>query len=207
MSDDFRSKNDVSFVDQMPHLLHSKADISEYSFFDATKLRLFAGPNIWKFTNLLHTASTDATLFQQKQAPKTPQKHRTIERTLGGNKRPIRIDMYQSQSIDQLMSNTVEQRERKIIGTMQSSLLLRQREKYLNQMQLTRKLCSLVDLTNLHHFPHVNIDLFNSTDQHEDQLPSEINEFNGPGDGERHIFIFDHYFEYDMSQIVVNITR
>ncbi|CAF5089871.1 unnamed protein product, partial [Rotaria magnacalcarata] len=46
----------ISFADQMPNLLHSKDVQSEYSYFDITKLKLFAGPNIWKYTNLLNTA-------------------------------------------------------------------------------------------------------------------------------------------------------
>ncbi|CAF4409156.1 unnamed protein product, partial [Adineta steineri] len=45
----------ISFADQMPNLLHSKDVQSEYSYFDAAKLKLFAGPNIWKYTNLLTT--------------------------------------------------------------------------------------------------------------------------------------------------------
>ena len=50
----------VSFADHMPNLLHAKEVQSEYSFFDIAKLKLFAGPNIWKYTNLLHTTAAAA---------------------------------------------------------------------------------------------------------------------------------------------------
>jgi len=47
-------------------------------------------------------------------------------------------------------------RDRKAVGTSQSSLLLRIREKSFNQMQLARKIRPLSDLTNSHHFPDLN---------------------------------------------------
>ncbi|CAF4631022.1 unnamed protein product, partial [Rotaria magnacalcarata] len=80
----------VSFADQMPSLLNSKDGQSEYSYFDATKLKLFAGPNIWKFTNLLNatvpTADTTSVIQQQQQAPVPPHKVTGIAREGGGPK-------------------------------------------------------------------------------------------------------------------------
>ena len=156
--------SNMSFADQMPHLLHAKDGHSEYSFFDATKLKLFAGPNIWKFTNLLHTGpsntAADASTVQHRQAPGgTPHKLRNVLRETGGVKRNIRVDICSNRSsIDQIMAVDKHSREKKAMGTSQSSLLLRQREKSFNQMQLARKLQELTELTNLHNFPNFNFE-------------------------------------------------
>ncbi|CAF4381494.1 unnamed protein product, partial [Adineta steineri] len=45
--------NKLSFVDSVPSLLREKTDPSDYTYFDATKLKLFAGPYVWKYINLL----------------------------------------------------------------------------------------------------------------------------------------------------------
>ena len=70
----------ISFADQSDGQ-------SEYSYFDATKLKLFAGPNIWKFTNLLNTSppTTINTSYcsRHQQAPVTPHKVTSIARELG----------------------------------------------------------------------------------------------------------------------------
>ena len=73
------------------------------------------------------------------------------------------MDVFQSTSIDQIMSsNAGGNRERKAASTSQSSLLLRVREKNLNQMQLARKVRALTDLTNFHNFPDLNADYLES---------------------------------------------
>ncbi|CAF3583705.1 unnamed protein product, partial [Rotaria sp. Silwood2] len=159
----------VSFADQMPNLLHSKDVQSEYSYFDATKLKLFAGPNIWKYTNLLNTSKTipaNNLIIQQPQAPAIRQRLNSE----GGNvcivgpKRNIRIDLFNQLSIDQIMLGVNNGRDKKTVGISQSALLLRIREKSRNQMQLARKLRPLTDLINSHNFPELNfeyLDLIN----------------------------------------------
>lgn len=141
----------------MPNLLNSKEGQSEYSYFDANKLKLFAGPNIWKFTNLLNTShpTTGNSTVQEKQAPITPRKLISQVREGGvGQKRNIRIDIFDRiKSIDEIMLGN---HDKKSVGTSQSSLLLRIREKSLNQMQLARKIRPLSDLTNSHNFPDLN---------------------------------------------------
>ena len=147
----------MSFADQMPHLLHSKDVQSEYSYFDITKLKLFAGPNIWKYTNLLHSSATTKTVVQHQQAP--AHRNKTIQdgaQVLTGPKRYIRVDFSQTNSIEKLMLGSVNHRERKAIGISQSALVLRVREKNFNQMQLARKLRPLTELSNSHNFPHVD---------------------------------------------------
>ena len=160
----------MSFADQMPHLLNPKDGQSDYSYFDATKLKLFAGPNIWKFTNLLNVPPADASTVQQKQAPTTPHKISSLVREVGGVKRHVRMDVFQSTPLDEIMSsNAGSSRERRAAGTSQSSLLLRVREKNLNQMQLARKLRLLTDLTNLHNFPDLNAEYLDSINRRRDR--------------------------------------
>jgi hypothetical protein len=158
----------ISFADQMPNLLNSKEGQSDYSYFDATKLKLFAGPNIWKFTNLLNTSTpttADTSIIQEQQAAITPHKIPSLGREGGVPKRNIRIDIFNSISVDQIMlGKNNDGRDKKSVGISQSSLLLRIREKNLNQMQLARKMRPLNDLINSHHFPDLNfqyLDLIN----------------------------------------------
>ncbi|CAF2695249.1 unnamed protein product [Rotaria sp. Silwood2] len=151
----------ISFADQMPNLLNSKEGQSEYSYFDAAKLKLFAGPNIWKFTNLLNTTqpTINTSIVQQQQAPVTPHKITSIGREGGGPKRNIRIDTFNQISIEQIMLGYNNNgRDKKAVSTSQSSLLLRIRERSFNQMQLARKIRPLSDLTNFYNFPDLNIE-------------------------------------------------
>jgi len=175
----------ISFADQMPSLLHSKDGQSEYSYFDATKLKLFAGPNIWKFTNLLNTSppTINTSIIQQQQAPVTPHKVTSIGREGGGPKRNIRIDISNHPSIDEIMfGNNNHGRDKKAVGTSQSSLLLRIREKSFNQMQLARKIRPLSDLTNSHNFPDLNfehLDLMNRRRERQQQQMGQYYDQDG----------------------------
>ncbi|CAF1682891.1 unnamed protein product [Rotaria magnacalcarata] len=153
----------VSFADQMPSLLNSKDGQSEYSYFDATKLKLFAGPNIWKFTNLLNatvpTADTTSVIQQQQQAPVPPHKVTGIAREGGGPKRNIRVDTFNQVPLDQIMLGCNNNgRDKKVVSTSQSSVVLRMREKSFNQMQVARKIRPLNDLTNFYNFPDLSIE-------------------------------------------------
>lgn len=147
----------------MPNLLHSKEVQSEYSYFDVTKLKLFAGPNIWKYTNLFQSSTTVVTgpantsVIQNQQAPATRSKI-TSEGTLIGPKRSFRVNIFNAIALDQIMSNVSNSREKKSASISQSALLLRVREKSFNQMQLARKLRPLTDLTNSHNFPQLNFE-------------------------------------------------
>jgi hypothetical protein len=154
----------------MPNLLHSKDVKSEYSYFDINKLKLFAGPNIWKYTNLLNstvTTTANPSIIQQQQAPAI--RSRINSTTTIGPKRSVRIDIYNQLSIDQIMLNAINGRDKKSIGISQSALLLRIREKSLNQMQLARKLRPLTDLINSHHFPELNFQYLQRKEQEQIQ--------------------------------------
>jgi hypothetical protein len=182
----------ISFADQMPSLLHSKDGQSEYSYFDATKLKLFAGPNIWKFTNLLQMIPTTTTLntstVQQQQAPVTPHKLISIGREGGGQKRNIRIEICNQTSIDQIMLGNNNNRDKKAVGTSQSSLLLRVREKSLNQMQLARKLRPLTELTNFHNFPDLNIEQLDFINQRRNRQQQPAEQYYDQNDFDEHDF-------------------
>jgi hypothetical protein len=158
----------ISFADQMPNLLHSKDVKSEYSYFDLTKLKLFAGPNIWKYTNLLNsTITANPSIIQQQQAPAIRQ------RINSGPKRSFRVDVYNQISIDQIMLNVINGRDKKSVGISQSALILRIREKSLNQMQLARKLRPLTDLINSHNFPELNFEYLQRREQQQQQIEQD----------------------------------
>jgi hypothetical protein len=78
-------------------------------------------------------------------------------------------------------------RDKKAVGTSQSSLLLRMREKSLNQMQLARKIRPLSDLTNSHNFPDLNfqyLDLINHRRERQQEQYYDQDDFH---DGEHHL--------------------
>ncbi|CAF1444880.1 unnamed protein product, partial [Didymodactylos carnosus] len=56
-----------SFFGQIPSLLKNTGS-KEYNYFDVTKLKLFAGPNLWKYVNLLENYSQLPSQQQQAQA-------------------------------------------------------------------------------------------------------------------------------------------
>ncbi len=192
----------ISFADHMPNLLHSKDVQSEYSYFDATKLKLFAGPNIWKYTNLLNSTTTTTTttanpsIIQQQQAPATRQRiHSEGNGVLTGPKRSYRVDIFNQTSIDQIMSNVTNGRDKKTIGISQSALLLRLREKSLNQMQLARKLRPLTDLINSHHFPDLNFERLHLINQRRERQQEQIQQDFNHEDFDDHDFhvTIDHH--------------
>lgn len=195
-----------SFADQMPNLLNSKEGHSDYSYFDAAKLKLFAGPNIWKFTNLLNTTDPTTTTgnistIREHQAPVTPRKLIGLGREIGGVKRNIRMDIFHSRSLDQIMSGGMHSnREKKAVGTSQSSLLLRTREKSLNQMQLARKVRPLSDLTNAHNFPDLNFQHLDLLNYRREQLADQIAHYDDHDDfpdPDQHLDIPSSAIDYD----------
>ncbi|CAF1113036.1 unnamed protein product [Rotaria sp. Silwood1] len=191
----------VSFADQMPNLLHSKDVQSEYSYFDATKLKLFAGPNIWKYTNLLNITkiipTNNSSIIQQQQAPAIRQRINNE----GGNiciigpKRSIRVDFFNQLSIDQIMSNINNGRDKKTIGISQSALLLRIREKSFNQTQLARKLRPLNDLINSPNFPELNFEYLHLINRYKEKKQEQIHEnhdYDDFDDNNFHVTIEHH---------------
>lgn len=177
----------ISFADQMPNLLHSKDVHSEYSYFDATKLKLFAGPNIWKYTNLLNinkTSMENSSTIQQQQAPAIRQKVHNEGGTISviGPKRSVRVDFFNSLPLDHIMTNANNTRDKKSVGISQSALLLRIREKCLNQTQLARKLRPLTDLTNSYNFPELNFEYLHLIHQHRERQQEDIQQHHEQGD-------------------------
>lgn len=212
----------MSFAEQMPDLLNSKNEQSEYSYFDAAKLKLFAGPNIWKYTNLLHDQPTETSTVQQKQAMMTPKKLINLNREPTINKRSIRVDIFQTSSVEKLMSKT-NLKEKRSAGTSQSAVLLRGREKNLNQMQLARKIRKLTDLTNFHHFPDLNSDLLERINRRFDRSEPEIrhidedefhsieNDYHDESKSEKHIIstslIYMKINRSSLIDVVINVNK
>ena len=182
----------ISFADHMPNLLHSKDVQSEYSYFDGTKLKLFAGPNIWKYTNLLNPAATKPTntsTIQQQQAPAIRQRINSGGNTgIVGPKRSVRVDIFNQISVDQIMSGINGTRDKKAVGISQSALLLRLREKSFNQTQLARKLRPLTDLTNSHNFPQLNFEYLHLINQRRERQQEQIHQHYDQEDFDEHDF-------------------
>ncbi|CAF5217667.1 unnamed protein product, partial [Rotaria magnacalcarata] len=105
------------------------------------------------------TADTTSVIQQQQQAPVPPHKVTGIAREGGGPKRNIRVDTFNQVPLDQIMLGCNNNgRDKKVVSTSQSSVVLRMREKSFNQMQVARKIRPLNDLTNFYNFPDLSIE-------------------------------------------------
>ena len=166
----------ISFVDQIPHLLRekvnltefldsmicliSKTDSSEYSYFNSTKLKLFAGPYLWKYTNLL----SDTIKFNPISTRQACTVHSRIP-----SRRQFRLDLFnneQNQTLDELMSvnfwrrKSLKKRQRKILPTTLRKIRhFHSTENNRYQLRLSRRIRPLTDLSSLNHFPDFNLQL------------------------------------------------
>ena len=139
----------ISFVDQIPQLLRQKVsffisdlvdypicsfqtDLSEYSYFDSTKLKLFAGPNLWKYTNLLPDLRSHS------------QKIISHSRT-----RSIKLNLEDIRSLNDLMHIPISHRKSKLKRLQKPPLS----PIHHHQLRLSRKMRPLTDLFSLHYFP------------------------------------------------------
>ncbi|CAF3392312.1 unnamed protein product [Rotaria sp. Silwood1] len=167
----------VSFVDQIPQLLRDKTDVSEYSYFDSLKLKLFAGPYLWKYTNLLPDIIKSVSISEQQTS---------TNRTRIYTKRHYKLNLLnekRNQSLNKLMSvnswsrKSFKKRKRKILSTT-----LRQTHKYYlyeknhYQLKLSRKLRPLTDLSCLNYFPDYNLQ--NLININENYLIDDENNYN-----------------------------
>lgn len=143
-------------------LFFSKTDSSEYSYFDSIKLKLFAGPYLWKYTNLLPDTI--------KSNPVSHQQPLIIRPT-----RQFRLNLFSkelNQTVDELMSfkswnrKFLKKRKRKILPTtLQRSRKFHLHEKNFYQIRLSRKLRPLTDLTSLNYFPDSNLEILSNVDE------------------------------------------
>lgn len=114
----------------MDYLIYSfQTDLSEYSYFDLTKLKLFAGPYLWKYTNLLPDLRSH------------PQKTISHSRT-----RSLKLNLEDIRSLDDLMHIPISHRKSKL------KRLEKPRIDH-HQLRLSRQMRPLTDLFSLHHFP------------------------------------------------------
>ncbi|CAM4949042.1 unnamed protein product [Rotaria socialis] len=201
----------ISFADQMPNLLHSKDVQSEYSYFDITKLKLFAGPNIWKYTNLINTAklaTIDNSTIQQQQAPATRQRinSETGNACTSGSKRSMRVDVFNALPVEKIMSGMNNGRDKKSVGISQSALILRLREKCFNQMQLARKLRPLTDLINSHNFPELNFECLHLINQRRERQLEKIQDYHDQDDFDNANFhvTMEHHDDEDSPMVEIN---
>ncbi|CAF3721693.1 unnamed protein product [Rotaria socialis] len=157
----------MSFADNIPQLIRDQADLSEYSLFDSTKLKLFAGPHLWKFTNLLPNTMNSISKPQQ-QASQT--------NTRLSSARHFKLDFLnrkQNQSLDDLMTlnswarKSMKSRKRKILSTIlyQNRNKSNLHEKNQYQFKLSRKLRPTKDLFCLNYFPDYNLQFLSDANE------------------------------------------
>ncbi|UJR36803.1 hypothetical protein I4U23_029517 [Adineta vaga] len=172
----------MSFADHIPHLLRDANDSSDYSYFDSSKLKLFAGPYLWKYTNLLPDTIKSTRSFPEQQISKFRARIRSTHR--------FKLDLtneeqYQTLN-DMMLSNSWTRKSSK-----------RQKRKILSktlckshQLKLSRKLRPIIDLSSFNYFPDLNSQIFSLPDElypindednyhfdlsnHDDPLPEQI---------------------------------
>ena len=192
----------ISFVDHIPYLLREKVDHlllspiklnfslsktqpSDYTYFDAMKLKLFAGPYVWKYTNLLLDSGKPSSSAIVKSTSIPSQSIRQCK---------IR---FSDRSIDELLSLNRQSR---------SISKKRKRTNHAHQLRLTRRSCPLMNLITSNNFS----DLFweNSLDRSDEDLVDDDHDI--PDCLDQPIFEYDfirpvHYekieFDSNLSKI------
>ncbi|CAF0871966.1 unnamed protein product [Didymodactylos carnosus] len=209
INDDQLSKSvlsSTSFVDQLPYLLKLKGD-QEYSFFDASKLKLFAGPNVWKYQNLIE-GNLRQVIHQQAQAPATAIKRR-LRFDSGESQRSISSRRRANEKCDFFMDCSIS----RILGvrskeTSMKRITLRSREKQSTEIKLARKLVKMNDLSCPSSFPDLIFESFQtimmSKKQRQEKLNDSKNEAvddfnmdNGGGHDEDDIDLPAGFVHYD----------
>ncbi|CAF1681472.1 unnamed protein product [Rotaria magnacalcarata] len=178
----------MSFVDNIPQLIRDQADLSEYSLFDSMKLKLFAGPHLWKFTNLLPNTMKSISKPQQ-QASQT-----NIRLSSARHFKLDFLNKKQNQSLDDLMTSNswtrkpMKSRKRKFLSTIlyQNRIRSSLHEKNQYQLKLSRKRRAIKDLFCLNYFPDYNL-----------QFLSDANENFAMHGADDHTDDFDHPMDYD----------
>jgi hypothetical protein len=172
----------------------SKIDSSEYSYFDSLKLKLFAGPYLWKYTNLLPDTI--------KSNP-IPKQQISIIRSRIYSKRHFKVDLFnkdQKQSLEELMSfnswnrKSLKKCKRKILPTtLQKIRKFHSHEKNLYQLRLSRRLRPLTDLSCLNYFPDYNLEILSNNYENYSIDNENQNNFDPPD----HENLFPEQLQYD----------
>lgn len=206
----------MSFVDQIPQLIRDKvifdlfvfgfsmhsclfilqSDSSEYSYFDSLKLKLFAGPHLWKYTNLL----SDTVSTVQQRASKTKTRYFKLDL----------LNKKQRRSLEDLMrSNTrtrksLKKSKRKILSTtLRRTCKYNVHEKNRYQLNLSRKPRPLSDLSALNFFPDFNLQC--SSPIHEND-PIDSMDYNDPLSEEIQ-YDFSRPVQYDKIEYDQNFAK
>ncbi|CAF1390088.1 unnamed protein product [Adineta ricciae] len=145
--------NKMSFVDHVPHLLRENTELSDYTYFDATKLKLFAGPYVWRYVNLLPNiikpslaTCENTSIIQNRLANSQPSSSCKLIRTFrlnfstGEDKRSVTDIM----NLNPLSKAIIRKRKQ---NTMHLSI-----PKHTHQLRLTRRACPLTDLMHSNNF-------------------------------------------------------
>ncbi|CAF0991705.1 unnamed protein product [Adineta steineri] len=153
----------MSFADHIPQLLRDKNDSSEYSYFDSAKLKLFAGPYLWKYTNLLPVTIKSIPIPEEKTLRKSTRIRSTHY---------FKLDLFneeKNQSLNELMSldswtrKSLKKSKRKILPTtLRKSSRFHLHNKNEFQLRLSRKLRPLIDLSNFNYFPDYNPEILSN---------------------------------------------
>ncbi|CAF3873868.1 unnamed protein product [Rotaria magnacalcarata] len=152
------------------------------------KLKLFAGPHLWKFTNLLPNTMKSISKPQQ-QASQT-----NIRLSSARHFKLDFLNKKQNQSLDDLMTSNswtrkpMKSRKRKFLSTIlyQNRIRSSLHEKNQYQLKLSRKRRAIKDLFCLNYFPDYNL-----------QFLSDANENFAMHGADDHTDDFDHPMDYD----------
>ncbi|UJR09344.1 hypothetical protein I4U23_013587 [Adineta vaga] len=145
--------NKMSFVDHAPNLLREKTDLSDYTYFDATKLKLFAGPYVWKYTNLLPDIIKAS--FPIRENTSTIQNRLANVHSHSSYKsiRNFKLNFFNlegKRSLTDIMS--LNSLSKSIIKKRKQQTILLTIPKHTNQLRLTGRSCPLLDLKRSNNF-------------------------------------------------------
>ncbi|CAF3972737.1 unnamed protein product [Adineta steineri] len=176
--------NKLSFVDSVPSLLREKTDPSDYTYFDATKLKLFAGPYVWKYINLLPDLIKPSLPTNQSTSINNNRLAKTSVHPLYKTRRNFKLDLSnhdKQRSVNELMAiNPLS----KSIIKKQKRTILTNISQHNHQLRLSRSFCSINELMRSNNIPELIFDdkiqnLLNNSDPypiHDDNYIADCND-------------------------------
>jgi len=169
----------------------SKTNPSDYTYFDATKLKLFAGPYVWKFINLLPDIIKPSLATHQNVSIIRTRRTTKHVHSLHKSTQNFKLDLFNhgiNRSLNELMA--VNPLSKSIIKRRKRTTLL-SFPKHTHQLRLTRRLCPVTELIKSNNCPEL---IFDDNLQ---SLSNDSDEYH-PMDDDNYIPDYnDHPFEYD----------
>ncbi|CAF4345516.1 unnamed protein product, partial [Adineta steineri] len=159
-------------------------DLSDYTYFDATKLKLFAGPYVWKYINLLPDLIKPSLPTNQSTSINNNRLAKTSIHPLYKTRRNFKLDLSnhdKQRSVNELMAiNPLS----KSIIKKQKRTILTNISQHNHQLRLSRNFCSINELMRSNNIPELIFDdkiqnLLNNSDPypiHDDNYIADCND-------------------------------